>query len=134
MNWEPLALTEAENFCTASVGIVNSFKAGDPDVALCMQETMLDNITPSIADSTRWACEGVKSAGWTGTMTKCTEIIEGGQLWMLLGGGFAHEKSWNDAHPRPVNTQEGVLPGDTRSNRAGDNESPSDTTGEEESE
>ena len=127
VNWEPLAMTNAENYCTAVIGMSKtSFKPNDPAVDRCVADSPRDNTTPSIANSVMWACQGVIAGGFNGTTTMCLDIMEQGQLWMLKGGGLADARSWSDTHPRPVSTQEGVLPGSVRTNRGGDTESPPD--------
>ena len=122
-DWQPLAMTNAENYCTAVVGLNARFAPDNPDVQRCKDTTVRDNIVPDLNMSVTWACEGVKAAGWQGTMTKCHDIFLQAQLWMLVDGGLADASSWSDSHPRPVTIEE-VL-SDPRSNRAGDDESTS---------
>jgi len=124
VNWEPLAMTNAENYCAAVVGLNEGFKPNSPDVQRCMEETSRDNETVSVAQSVQWACDGIRDAGWPGTLPQCMEIINTGELWMIAGGGLANRESWSDSHPRPSETQVGELP-DERTNRGGDTPSPS---------
>ena len=118
-DWKPLAMTHAENYCTGKIGIGNRFIPNDPAVERCMKESGKDNVTPSIANSESWACEGVLDGGWDAPMQTCLDILRQAELWMLAGGGLASASSWSDTHPRPEAIHEGVLP-DTRSNRGGD--------------
>lgn len=122
-DWNPLAMTEAENYCTATVGLGESFKPNSANVQRCMDLTQKDNVTHSIAMSTTWACEGIRDAGWDGTLNQCKNIIDDNGLWMIAGGGLATADSWSDSHPRPVATVIGELPED-RSNRGGDDVTP----------
>jgi hypothetical protein len=106
-NLAPLAMTEAENYCSGFAGINNKFERNDPDVKKCEESTTRDNETPSIASSVKWACQGVIGGGWPGTLAACQSIFESNNLWLIKGGGLTFE--WNDAHPRPKAIQEGVL-------------------------
>ncbi len=123
VNWEPLALTEAENYCTATVGLNEGFRPNSSNVKRCMENTHKDNTVVSISSSIGWACEGIRDAGWTGGILQCRNIMEDGQLWMIAGGGLANSTSWSDSHPRPSETAVGELP-DQRSNRGGDTLTP----------
>jgi hypothetical protein len=122
-DWRPLAMTHAENYCSAKIGLDRSFMEDDPKVKACMEDSHLNNTIPSIAKSTDWACSGIRDAGLSLSLAACRDIIEGNQLWMIAGGGLASKWSWSDSHPRPESIQEGVLPSDTRTNRGGDEES-----------
>jgi hypothetical protein len=107
-NQRPLALTEAENWCSGWVGITEqAFEENDPKVLRCMESTSKDNETPSAAQSIGWACDGIIAAGWEGTPTQCLDLLEEIQIWMLAGGGFTNE--WSDAYPRPVALDEGII-------------------------
>ena len=107
-NQRPLALTEAENWCSGYIGMGQQrFIEDDPAVARCMDTQGLENETPSIANSVYWACQGIRQAGWLGSSHECQDLFAANQLWMLAGGGFTTE--WNDAYPRPVALDEGVL-------------------------
>ena len=115
-NWKPLALTEAENWCAGSVGINDGFVDQNADVLKCVRDTDLDNEQPSINMSITWACEGIVAGGWDGTVGNCKNIFETGNLWLLIGGGITSD--WNDARPRPTETDENLLEDEqTRENR-----------------
>ena len=129
-NWEPLAMTHAENYCTGKIGISTRFIPNDPAVDHCEETSGKDNIIPSIANSEEWACEGVLAGGYAIGIRDCIDILQQNQLWMLVGGGIATRESWSDTHPRPEAIQEGVLPDSTRSNRGGVTEPNLDRQGE----
>ncbi len=116
-NLRPLALTHAENYCAGTVGIAEGFKFDSIMVERCLNNTSLDNETPSIAKSVRWACQGIVQGGWAGSVGECINIFEANQMWTVATGGLT--MSWNDAHPRPRAIDEGVIEKEkTRDNRA----------------
>ncbi len=114
--------------------MVNGFKRDDRKTKECIENSPRDNTVPSIANSTRWACEGVVSTKqWQGSIYDCLVVFEANQLWLLEGGGFTFK--WNDERPRPVPLDEGVLEKEPRGNRSDDiDPSFSSTEGEETSE
>ncbi len=122
MNWQPLALTEAENYCAGKVGINNGFAHNSKDVADCIERSTLDNTQPSVSRSITWACVGIKAGGYKGTISQCTKILDNADIWLLVSGGFT--AAWNDVRPRPTVANQDLL-GDEldRENRADDGDS-----------
>lgn len=101
-NWRPLAMTEAEAWCSGNVSSTDSSVNQNPQpeaVAACIAQSDKDNTTPSIAHAVRWWCQGIVSkVPWN--VEDCVEVVESIQVWPLLHGGYTWE--WNSANPRPV--------------------------------
>jgi len=129
-DWNPLALTNAENYCAGAEGMVNGFKRDDRKTKECTENSVRNNTIPSITNSSRWACEGVISTGrFPGTVYDCMHVFDANQLWLLEGGGITVK--WNDERPRPVPLDEGVLDKEPRGNRSDDIAPSFSTRGEE---
>jgi hypothetical protein len=105
-NMRPLALTHAETYCTGYWGILNGFRDHDPDVIACQVDGKMDNLTPDVTLAVVRFCEGIRNAGWQGTVDDCINIVERDELWPLLDGGITMQ--WNSGHPRPT-TDEGSI-------------------------
>ncbi len=130
-DWQPLALTNAENYCAGAQGMKNGFDRDDKLTKECTENSSRDNVTPSIANSPQWACEGVVSSGqFNGSIHACVQILHNNSFWLIAGGGLTF--AWNDERPRPQPIDEGVLDSDTkpRGNRS-DGVDPSFTDNDE---
>jgi len=101
-NWQPLAMTEAENYCVGQIlgknGLNNT--KNDPEVDACVAASRMDNVTPNIAKAVTWACQGIASRYPGLTIEDCEGQVEGGDLWFLQHGGYTWE--WNSGNKRPV--------------------------------
>ena len=136
-NLRPLALTEAENYCTGFHGFQVGWAEHDKAVDECEREGTFDNATPSVANSVEWVCRGIVAGGWVGgTVSDCENIFERDQLWAIKGGGITWE--WSDAWPRPVSIGGTLIPpSDSRTgerdgfSRGDTTSSTTTTTGEE---
>ncbi len=126
-DWNALAMTNAENYCAGSNGMLNGFKKDDKLTKDCTANSARDNTTPSITYSPKWACEGIRSAGWDGSQYDCEFIFNQNGIWLLQGGGITMK--WNDQRPRPEPIDEGVIENEKRGNRS-DGIAPSFSGGE----
>lgn len=107
-DWNPLALTNAENYCAGAEGMRNGFDRDDRKTKECTINSDRDNETPSIAQSVNWGCEGIVSSGrFQGGVWDCMLIFEDNGLWLLEGGGFTFK--WNNERPRPKPLDEGII-------------------------
>ena len=121
MNWQPLALTEAENWCAGNIGINNGFKKNSKEIADCIERSTLDNEQPSVSRSLAWACTGIVDGGYRGSIIKCKNLIDKSELWLIVSGGFT--SAWDDTRPRPVVTNQDLLEDEwDRENRANSDE------------
>jgi len=103
-NWNPLAMTEAENYCVGQVlgkNALNNTK-DDPEVAACVAASRMDNATPNIAMSIEWGCKGIYSTYPDFLVDECKSQIEEGDLWFLQHGGYTWEWSESGSNKRPV--------------------------------
>lgn len=96
-NWQPLAMTQAENWCTGvQIGTGNfENKLNDPSVADCVADSKLDNEKPSITNSQIWFCQGINSIIADFTVDACVKTVRDYKIWGLLHGGFTFE--WADS-------------------------------------
>jgi len=125
-NLRPLALTHAENYCAGFHGFAAGFPEHDPAVTDCENSGPYDNVTPSVANSVQWACQGIVAGGWGGMVSDCELIFEQDQLWLVQGGGIT--RSWNDAWPRPRPIGGSIVPMDDSRTGSRDGFSRDDTT------
>lgn len=120
-NWQPLALTHAENHCAGEI-LGGNFenKTNDPRVDECVATSHLDNETPNVASSVGWFCEGIASATTSLGVADCVSQVESLDIWGLQHGGYTWE--WNDANPRPVAAYEDIRSPSPDQSRTGDRE------------
>lgn len=98
--WRPLALTQAENYCSGQAVANSGFDADSPIEEDCYEKTGMDNKTPSISNSIPWACQGINSVtGSSYTVDQCIAEVEAFDIWFLLKGGYTWQ--WSEARPRP---------------------------------
>lgn len=98
-NMNPLALTQAEAYCTGLLGPDSRFKTHNPKVTECEVESGWDNTAPDVARSIAWFCEGIIDAKLPMSLGECIDVVDTNLLWPIQGGGLT--ATWNDAHPRP---------------------------------
>lgn len=98
--WRPLAMTQAENYCA---GILTATAAEErpEEQAECIAENdHLDNITPNLAMSVQWGCEGLYVAAEY-PVQDCKDAVEVHQVWFLQHGGYTVEWAESGANQRP---------------------------------
>lgn len=101
-NWQELAMTQAESYCSGYVLGENGFNnvPDIPGMETCIAESNLDNLEPDIAQSVRLACTGLSIWFPEYVVSDCMADVEGFEVWFLVDGGYTWE--WNASHPRPV--------------------------------
>jgi hypothetical protein len=97
-NWQPLAMTEAENYCAGKVLAENSFvnKKDDIIVDTCVETSDRGNVA-SVGSSQAWFCQGIRSV--LPSFDDCLPVVQNYQIWGLQHGGYTLE--WNDSNTYP---------------------------------
>ena len=118
-NWAPLAMTDAESYCSGWVLGDTNFvnKENKQAIQDCLDRVEYDNTQPHIGASVQLACIGLfETQAWP--VNDCVQLIEGYEVWFLQWGGYTWE--WNDAHPRPQVYKTNIVEAPSREDRAED--------------
>lgn len=98
--WRPLAMTHAENFCAGVLTFTSADERPEEQAECIAQHDDLDNVTPDVASSLRWGCEGLFSVSeWP--VEECMEAVEGYQVWFLQHGGYTNDWAEAGSNKRP---------------------------------
>lgn len=119
-NWEPLAMTQAESWCSGKLlgeREVNFEKRAPALMKQCIADSELDNTTPNIANSVRWSCEGINAAvEWD--MKVCVDTVEAYEVWFLANGGITN--TWDSGNSRPEVITDDITKAPPRGERTDD--------------
>lgn len=97
--WRPLALTQAENYCSGRAVSEQGYAQDAKVDPACYEKAGMENETPSISNSVAWACQGINAGDPSFPVDDCVATVEAMDLWFLLDGGYTWE--WSEARPRP---------------------------------
>ena len=123
--WRPLALTQAENYCSGVAVALSDYDEAAEVAPGCLESSGMDNLRPSITNSIPWACQGINSVdSWP--VDECIGTMEQYEIWFLLGGGYTN--AWSDARPRPTPPVSEVIDGGRGESRGDFGAEPATTT------